>query len=177
LGREHPPPSPPHPTFAERAAASAVDAEATAVALGDPAPLALDYRSQSVSKSAGQGCRGLYVCDLSGDAKLNFRTRIPLTPNMEVTPKARAALAHAGKSPVAGPLTPCEDLRIHTCSIIAHADSEIGITESDFGLDMAGLCMLVRVADRFAYDVTSLVTNDDSQLAGPALHHYAVLRH
>jgi hypothetical protein len=114
---------------------------------------------------------------MGGDAKLDLRTRISLTPNMEVTPKALAALAHSGNSPVAGPLTPREDLRIHTYPIIAHADGEIGSTESDFGLNMAGLCMLVRVADRFAHDATSLVTNDDGQLAGRALHDYAVLRH
>ena len=142
-----------------------------------PARLALDYRSQKASKSAGQGCRGLSVCDMSGDAKLDLRTRISLSPNMEVPPKARAALAHSGKSPMAGPLSPCEDLRIHPYPVIAHADSEIGITESDFGLNMARLCMLVRVADRFAHDATRLVTNDNSQLAGRALHDYAVLRH
>ena len=113
---------------------------------------------------------------MSGDAKLDLRTRISLTPDMEVTPKALAALAHSGKSPVAGPLTPCEDLRVHTYSIIAHADSEIGIAKSDFGLNIAGRCMLIRVAERFAYDVISLVTNDSSQLAGPALHDYAVFR-
>jgi hypothetical protein len=50
---------------------------------------------------------------------------------MEVTPKALAALAHSGKSPVAGPLAPCEDLRIYTYSIIAHADSELGIAKAD----------------------------------------------
>jgi putative oxidoreductase len=55
--------------------------------------------------------------------------------------KALAALAHSGKSPVAGPLTTCEDLRIHTYSIIAHADGEIGIAKSDFALNMAGLCI------------------------------------
>jgi len=95
---------------------------------------------------------------------------------MEVTPKALAALAHSGKSPVPGPLTTCENLGIHTYSIIAHADSEIGIAKSDFGLNMAGLCMLVRVADRFARNAISLVTNDGSQLAGPALHDRAVFR-
>jgi len=77
---------------------------------------------------------------------------------------------------VAGPLTTCEDLSIYTYSIIAHADSEIGIAKSDFGLNMAGLCMLIRVADRFACNAISLVTNDGSQLAGPALHDYAVVR-
>ena len=113
---------------------------------------------------------------MSGDAKLDLRTRIALTPQVEMTPKAVAAFAHSGKSPVAGPLTPCEDLRIHTYSIIAHADSEIDIAKSDFGLNMAGLCMLVGVADRFACDAISLVTNDGSQLSAPALHDYSVLR-
>ena len=113
---------------------------------------------------------------MSGDAKLDLGTHIPLTPNMEVTPESLTALAHSGKSPVTGPLTTCEDLRIHTNSIIAHADSEIGIAKSDFGLNMAGLCMLVRVADRLARDAISLVTNDASQLAGPAFHDYPVLR-
>jgi hypothetical protein len=95
---------------------------------------------------------------------------------MEVTPKTLTALAHSGQPPVARPLTPCEDLSIHTYSIITHADSEIGIAESHFDLNVAGLCMLVRVADRFACDTISLVTNDSSQLAGPALHAHAVLR-
>ena len=113
---------------------------------------------------------------MSRDAKLDLRARIPLTPNMEVTAKSLTALAHSGKSPVARPLTACEDLRIHTNSIIAHADGEIGITESDFDLNMPGLCMLVRVADRFTCDATSLVTNDDRQFTGPTLHVYAVLR-
>jgi len=94
---------------------------------------------------------------------------------MQMTPKALAALAHSGKSPVAGPLTPCEDLRIRTYSIIAYTNREIGIAKSDFGLDMAGLCMLIRVADRFACNAISLVTNDGSQLAGPAFHDYAIL--
>ena len=110
------------------------------------------------------------------DAQLDFRTRISLAPNVELTPKALAALAHSGKSPVAGPLTLCEDLGIHAYSIIAHADREIASPKDDLDLDMAGLCMLVRVADRFARDAISLVTNDGSQLAGPALHDYAVLR-
>ena len=118
--------------------------------------------------------QGLCVCDMSGDAKLDLRTRISLAPNMKVTPEALAALAHSGKSPMARPLTPCEDLGIHTYSIIAHADGEIGIAESDFDLDLAGRCMLIRVADRFACDVIGLVTNDGSQLARPALHEYAV---
>src|ERR1700719_1354716 len=107
---------------------------------------------------------------MSGYAKLDLRTCIALTPNMEVTANALAALAHSGKSPVAELLTPCEDLRIHTYSIIAHADCEIGIAKGDFDLYMAGLCMLVRVADRFACDAISLVASDGSQLAGPALH-------
>jgi len=94
---------------------------------------------------------------------------------MEMTPEALAALAHSRKSPVAGPSTRYEDPRIHTHSIIAHADGEIGIANSDFDFDMAGLCMLVGVADRFARNAISLVTNDGSQLAGPALHDYAVL--
>ena len=114
---------------------------------------------------------------MSGDAKLDLRPRIALTPNMKVTAKALAALAHAGKSPVTGPVTPCEDFWIHTYSIVAHADGEIGIPKNDFGLNMASLCMLVRVADRLAYDATSLVANDNSQLAGLPLHDYAVLRH
>src|ERR1700677_3776273 len=113
---------------------------------------------------------------MSGDAKLDLRTRISLTPNVEVTPEALAALAHSGKSPVAGPLTTGEDLRIHTYSIIAHANSETGIAEGDFRLDTASLCMLVCVADRFTCDAISLVTNDGTKLAGPALHDYAVLR-
>ena len=114
---------------------------------------------------------------MCGDAKLDLRTRISFTPNAQVTPKALAALAHPGKSPMAGPLTPCEDLRIHAYSIIAHAEGEIGIAESDFDLNLAGRCMLIRVADCFACDVISLVTNDGSQLAGPALHDQAILRH
>jgi hypothetical protein len=113
---------------------------------------------------------------MSGDAKFDLRTRISLAPYMEVTPKALAALVHSGKSPVAGPLTTCEDLRVQTYSIIAHPDREIGIAKSDFGLYMAGLCMLVGVADRFACDAISLVTNYGSQLAGPTLHDCAVLR-
>jgi YD repeat-containing protein len=63
-----------------------------------------------------------------------------------------------------------------TYAISAHADREIGIAKSDFALNMAGLCMLVRVPDRLACDAISLVTNDGSQSAGPALHDYAVLR-
>lgn len=113
---------------------------------------------------------------MSGDAKLNLRTRILLTPNMKVTPKSRAALAHSGESPVAGPLTPREDLRINPYSIIAHADSEIHIVKSHLGLNMAGLCMLVRIANCFASDAKGLVTNDGSHLASPALHDYSILR-
>jgi hypothetical protein len=107
---------------------------------------------------------------MSRDAKLDLRTRISLAPNMEVTSQALAALAHSGKSPVGGTPTMREDVRIHTYSIIAHADREIYIPENNFGLDMAGLCMLVRVADGLARDAVGLVTNDGSQLAGPALH-------
>jgi hypothetical protein len=59
---------------------------------------------------------------------------------------------HIGESPVAEPLTACEDQRIHTCSIIAHADHEIGVAVDQFGLNMPGLCMPVRVAYRFASD-------------------------
>jgi len=135
-----------------------------------PAQLVMDHGSQKGSNSAGYGCRVLCVCDMSGDAQFDLRTRISLTPNMEVTSKALAALAHSGKSPMAGALTTCEDLRVHTYSIIAHPDREIGIAKSDFGLYMAGLCMLIRVADRFVHNVISLITNDGTQLAGPALH-------
>src|SRR5271168_1484677 len=113
---------------------------------------------------------------MSGDAKLDLRTRIALTPNMEVTAKALAALAHSGKSPMTGPLTTCEDLGIHTSPIIAHADREIACAESHFGLNMGCLCMLMRVADRFACYAISLVTNHGIQLSGPAFHDYAVLR-
>ena len=114
---------------------------------------------------------------MSWDAKLDLRTRIGLTPNMEAAAAALAALAHSGKSPVAGALTACEDRSIYTYSIIAHADGEIGIPKNDLGLNMASLCVLVRVADRLAYDAISLVANDNSQLAGLPLHDYAVLRH
>ena len=106
---------------------------------------------------------------MSRDAKLDLRTRISLAPDMEMTSKALAALAHSWKSPVAGALTMCEDLGIHTYSIISHTDSEICIPKNNFGLNMAGLCMLVRIADCFAYDAISLVANDSNQLAGPAL--------
>ena len=112
---------------------------------------------------------------MSRDAKFDLRTRISLTSNMEVTPKALTALAHSGKSPVARPLTSSQNRRIHAYSIIAHADGELGIAKDDFGLDMTALCMLVGVADRFARDAISLVTNDGSQLAAPALHDQAVL--
>jgi hypothetical protein len=95
---------------------------------------------------------------------------------MKVTPEALAAFAHSGKSPVAGPFTACEDLSIHAYSVIAHADREIGIAKSDLGLDAAGLCMLVRIADRFPCNAVSLVADDGGQLAGLALHDYAVLR-
>src|SRR5437016_3397369 len=128
----------------------------------------LPQPGEKVSKSAGCGWRGLCVCDLGGDAKLDLRTRIPLTPNMEAAAKTFAALAHPRKSPVAGPLTRCEDLRIHPYSIIPYADSEILIGKSDFGLDMSGLCMLVRVAHRFARDAVGVITNDGGQLARPA---------
>jgi hypothetical protein len=93
-----------------------------------------------------------------------------------VAAKALAALAHPRKSPVAGALTMCEDLRFHTYSIVAHADSEICITKGDFGFDMPGLCMLVRVPDRFPCDPISVITNGGSQVARPALNDYAVLR-
>jgi hypothetical protein len=75
---------------------------------------------------------------MSGDAKLDLRTGIALAPNMEMTAKALAPFSHSGQSPVAGSLTPCEDLCIYTYSIIAHADREIGIAKSDFGLNFAG---------------------------------------
>jgi hypothetical protein len=133
-------------------------------------------RPKKISESAGSRYPGMCICDMSGDAKLDLRSCIALAPNMEVTLKALAAFAHSGKSPVAAPLTTSEDLGIHTYSIIAHANKEIGIAKSDFGLNMGGLCMLVRVADRFACDAISLVANDGSQLAGPALHNYVVLR-
>jgi hypothetical protein len=113
-----------------------------------PAQLAPDHRSKKVAKLAGYENRSLRVCDMSEDTKLDLRTSISLTPNMQVTPKALAALAHSGKSPAAGPLTTCEDLRIHTYSVIAHADSEIGVAKGDLALDVARLCMLVRIADR-----------------------------
>jgi len=114
---------------------------------------------------------------MSWDAKLDLRTRIGLTPNMEAAAAALAALVHSGKSPVAGTLTECEDLSIYTYSIIAHADGEIGILKNDFGLNMASLCVLVRVAEGLAYDATSLVANDNGQLARPPFHDYAVLGH
>ena len=87
---------------------------------------------------------------------------------MEMTPKALAALAHSGKSPMAGPLSTCEDLRVHTYPVIPHADGEIGIAESDLGLDMAPLGMLVCIADRFPCDAVSLVARDGGQLARPS---------
>ncbi len=77
---------------------------------------------------------------------------------------------------MAAPLPPCEDLGIHADTIIAHADGEIDIAEGHFGLDMAGLCMLVRIADSLAGDAVSLVTNFGSQIAPPALDDDAVLR-
>ena len=113
---------------------------------------------------------------MSGDAKFDFRSCIILAPDTELTSKALTALAHSGKSPVAGPLTSSEDLGGHTYSIITYPDREIGIAKSDFNLYTAGLRMLVRVVDRFAYDAKSLITNDGAQLAGPAIHDYAVLR-
>jgi hypothetical protein len=94
---------------------------------------------------------------------------------MKVTPKSLAALPHSGKPPVARPLTPCKDPFIHTYAIIAHADGEIDIPESHFGLDMASLGMLVGVADRFACDAIRLITNDSRQLPASALHDEAVL--
>ena len=96
---------------------------------------------------------------------------------MELTSKALTALAHSGQPPVTWPLTSCEDLSVHTYSIITHADGEIGIAENHFDLDVAGLCMLVRVADCFAYDATSLITDDKGQLPRPAFYDYTVLRH
>ncbi len=110
------------------------------------------------------------------NTQLDLRTRISLTPNVEMALKTLAALAHSGKSPVPGSLTTCEDMRIHTYSVVAHADSKIGIAKSDFDLNLAGHCMLVRVADRFSCDAISLIANVGSQFAGPALHDYAVLR-
>jgi hypothetical protein len=77
---------------------------------------------------------------------------------------------------VAGALTVCEDLRFHTYSIIAHADSQICISKGDFGFDLPGFCMLVRVPDRFPCDSISLITNDGSQFARPALDDDTVLR-
>lgn len=106
---------------------------------------------------------------MSRDAKLDLRTCIALAPNMQVAPKALAALAHPGKSPVAGPLTTSEDLGRHTYAIIAHPDRKIGTTKRNLDLYMASLRMLVRVADRFANDAISLVTNDNTQVSGPTL--------
>jgi hypothetical protein len=77
---------------------------------------------------------------------------------------------------VAGALTMCEDLGFHTYSIVANADSEICISKGDFGFDLRGLCMLVRVPDRFPCDPISFITNDGSQVARPALDDDAVLK-
>jgi hypothetical protein len=96
---------------------------------------------------------------MSGDAQLDLRTRFSLTPNLKVTPKALAALAHSGKSPVAGPLAPCEDLRIHSYSIIAHPDCEIGIAKSDFGLDLR---------DRWSDDYSAAKRVRCKKFAGPS---------
>jgi hypothetical protein len=52
-----------------------------------PAQLAPDHRSKKVAKLAGYENRSLCVCDMSGDTKLDLRTSISLTPNMQVTPK------------------------------------------------------------------------------------------
>jgi hypothetical protein len=53
-----------------------------------PAQLAPDHRSKKVAKLAGYENRSLCVCDMSGDTKLDLRTSISLTPNMQVTPKS-----------------------------------------------------------------------------------------
>jgi hypothetical protein len=113
---------------------------------------------------------------MSRNAKFDLRTRIFLAPNMETPSKALATLAHSGKSPMARPLTTSENLGVHTYSIIAYPDREIGLAKSNFGLYMAGLRMLVRVVDRFAYDAKNVVTNNGTQLSWPALHDHAVLR-
>src|SRR5882757_4854432 len=131
---------------------------------------------KEISDSTRSGCRSLRVCNTGRNPQLNLRPCISFAPNIELAAKALAALAHPRKSPVAGALTMCEDLRLHTYSIVAHADSEICITKSDFGFDMPGLCMLVRVPDRFSYDPISLITNDGGQVARPALDDDAVLR-
>jgi hypothetical protein len=126
-------------------------------------------------ESGERGSTRLRVGDVGWYAQLDLGARVSLTPNVEVTSNALAALAHSRKPPVTRPLTPRKDLRIHANSVIAHSDSEIGIAKSDFGLNMAGLRMLVRIADRFACDAISLITNDGGQLAAPTLHDYAIL--
>ena len=93
---------------------------------------------------------------------------------MQMSAHALAALAHSQKSPVAGALTSSEDGRVHPNSIIAYANRKLGIAISDVGFYMSGLCMLVRIADRFTSDVIGLVSNYGIQLTGPALNDYTV---
>src|ERR1700730_12376403 len=133
-------------------------------------------RGKETSDSTRSGCRSLRVRNTGRNPQLNLRPRISFAPNIDLAAEALAALAHPRKSPVAGALTKCEDLRFHTYSIVANADSEICITKGDFGFDLPGHCMLVTVPDRFACDPISLIANDGSQVARPALDDDSVLR-
>src|ERR1700729_3416127 len=93
-------------------------------------------------------------------AKFNLGARIFFTPQIELTAQPLAPFAHSGQPPVARPLTLREDLRIHTYSIIAHTDGEIGFAKGEIGLNVPGLRMLIGVADRLARDAIGLVTNE-----------------
>ena len=72
-------------------------------------------------------------------------------------------------------LTTGEDRRVDTDPVVPYTYDQIWIPKSDFNLNMAGLGVLIRVADRLACDAIGLVTNDGSQLSRSALHDYAVL--
>jgi hypothetical protein len=103
---------------------------------------------------------------MSGDAKFDLRTRIPLTPDVEPTANARAAFAHSRQPPMTGPLTVSEDLRIHTYSVVPHPNTQIRVTKTELGLNVSRLGMLVCVPHGFAHNPICLVTDLDGQLTG-----------
>ena len=131
-------------------------------------------RVKESSDAAECGYRRLRVSDSGRYSQFNFCARVPFAPDVEPTANAFAALAHPRQSPVACALTTGEDRRVDTDPIIPYAYAQIRFPKGDFGLNMSGVRMVVRVADRLACDAIDVVTNHGSQLARPALDDYVV---
>src|ERR1700674_5187884 len=115
------------------------------------------------------------ICRVGGagrNAQFHFRSLIDFAPHRQVTFDKCGSFAHPAQAIVSLMTMAGESRRIHTLSVVPHAQSEF-IAIADFNFYLRCLGVMEGVAERLGSDFVDFVTEDRMEVSRLTLNRYA----